>query len=131
MLGGNTNKQHPDETRDCLHKTIQFENQRHVHFLLFHTRVNSMTRKKWTKPPQEAWLKSRRDAFRLAEANDTRKEFFKKTYEEWLQSWPNPKPTAEQIADAKSVQQAENDIYAIQQKVSLGHDFNEWNLTRG
>lgn len=77
-----------------------------------------MTRRKWAKPPQLQWFKERVPAFRIAEAQNNRKVFFKEAYDDWLKNWPNPSPTKVQIAKAGSVQQAERDIYIKKEKVS-------------
>lgn len=77
-----------------------------------------MTRRKWTTPEQEAWFLSHNNEFRVAEANNARKAFYKKNMDEWLERWPNPEPTEQQIKTAKTVEQARKNIFLFQQKVS-------------
>jgi hypothetical protein len=83
-----------------------------------------MPRNKWTSEEQEDWLKDRYDAFRKAEENDTRKSFYKETYSAWLAKWPNPEPSAKQIADATSREGAIKVIHIYQEKVSRFAVFN-------
>lgn len=86
-----------------------------------------MTRKKWTKPPQETYLLEKRPEFQLAEANNTRKEFFEKMYPDWLARWPNREPTQEEIQAATSREQAAKVIYDFQLEVTL-LSFNSDNI---
>lgn len=76
-----------------------------------------MTRKKWTNNNQEIWLKKQSSAFQLAEANNTRKEFFQDTYKAWREQWPNPQPTQADIDKAKSEEMAIKLIYVTQENV--------------
>lgn len=86
-----------------------------------------MTRRKWTTPEQEAWFRNLVNEFRAAEASNTRKAFYQKTLSMWLEKWPNPAPTQEQIAAAKSVELATANIYNFQKKVSLRNiESAEW-----
>lgn len=77
-----------------------------------------MTRRPWTNTPQEAWLRNQLDEFLLAEANDVRKDFYKRMYQDWLKSWPNPEPTADEIVSAGTFEQAESRIYGAKFEVS-------------
>ncbi|KAF8888928.1 hypothetical protein CPB84DRAFT_1628468, partial [Gymnopilus junonius] len=70
-----------------------------------------MTRKEWTTPPQKAWLYSQSEKFQKAEANNTRKEFFKDTYKAWWVQWPNQEPTQAEISKAGSCEKAVKIIY--------------------
>ena len=64
-----------------------------------------MTRRKWTTPDQEEWLKSRLAGFSDAQVNKiTTKEFFPVVFKEWRKSWPTPDPSPEEITDAGSVE---------------------------
>ena len=83
-----------------------------------------MPRHKWTTEEQEDWLKDRCDAFKEAEKNDTRKSFYKETYAAWLFKWPNPEPSAKQIADATSREAVIKKIYVDQEKVSCTPNIN-------
>ncbi|KAM6489977.1 hypothetical protein JOM56_014556 [Amanita muscaria] len=65
-----------------------------------------MTRKKWTTPEQETWLKARCAGFAEAEANDTRKAFFDGVIDAWREAWPLPNITPEEIQDAGGEKQA-------------------------
>jgi hypothetical protein len=65
-----------------------------------------MTRRKWTTAAQEEWLKGRSNEFALAEANNDQKTFFSKVITEWLEIWQYPEPTAEDIANAGSTEEA-------------------------
>jgi hypothetical protein len=78
----------------------------------------AMPRNKWTSEEQEDWLKNRYHAFREAEVNETRKSFYKETYAAWLAKWPNPEPSAKQVADATSHEGATKAIHVYQEKVS-------------
>lgn len=64
-------------------------------------------------------MRARVKDFRLAEATDTRKEFYAKTYSEWLQGWPNPEPTQKEIENAGSIEKAINIIYKRHEKVRV------------
>ncbi|KAM6500769.1 hypothetical protein JOM56_003783, partial [Amanita muscaria] len=58
-----------------------------------------MTRKKWTTPAQEKWLKDRFENFIEADKdNKTRLEFFKEVNWDWCKEWPIPDPQPEDIA---------------------------------
>lgn len=66
-----------------------------------------MTRRKWTSPDQEEWLKSRIAKFTDAQVNKTTtKEFFPEIFKEWREEWPCPGPSPEEIAQAGSVEKA-------------------------
>ena len=65
-----------------------------------------MTRKKWTTPDQENWLRARCEAFAKAEVNNERKAFYKELLKCWLEKWPNPDPSLEQIQEAGGEEQA-------------------------
>jgi len=82
-------------------------------------KVGLMTRKKWTTNDQEAWLKSRSSAFAAAESDNTRKAFFQGILKEWVDAYPNPDPTPEQVQKAGGLEQA------IQKNV---HDLHKVNL---
>jgi len=83
-----------------------------------------MPRHKWTTEEQEDWLKDRCDAFKEAEKNDTRKSFYQETYAAWLFKWPNPEPSAKQIADATTREATIKKIYVDQEKVSCTPNIN-------
>ena len=83
-----------------------------------------MPRHKWTTEEQEDWLKDCCDAFKEAEKNDTRKSFYQETYAAWLFKWPNPEPSAKQIADATTREAAIKKIYVDQKKVSCTPNIN-------
>ena len=66
-----------------------------------------MTRRKWTSDDQEDWLKAQLSSFTEAQAKkSTTSDFFPKALTEWRKAWPVPEPTAEEIAQAKNVQDA-------------------------
>jgi hypothetical protein len=66
-----------------------------------------MTRRKWTTPNQEEWLKSHLPGFLDAHANkSTSKKFFPATFKAWRKSWPTPDPTPEEITQAGNVEKA-------------------------
>jgi hypothetical protein len=78
---------------------------------------NIMTRKKWTNNDQEIWLKKQSNAFQLAEANNTRKDFFQETYKAWREQWPNPEPSQAVIDKVESKEMAIKQIYVAQENV--------------
>jgi len=66
-----------------------------------------MTHRKWTSDDQEEWLKARLSLFTEAQAQKTTtSEFFPKVLTEWRKAWPVPEPTADEIAQAKNVEDA-------------------------
>lgn len=66
-----------------------------------------MTRRKWTSDKQEEWLKSQLPLFTEAQAKKmTTSEFFPKALTEWRTAWPVLEPTADEIAQAKNVEDA-------------------------
>jgi hypothetical protein len=83
-----------------------------------------MSRQKWTSDKQEAWLKKAFEKFELATLNDTRKQFYKKNYSSWLEKFPNPEPTHEQIIAAGSCEKAIKIIYDDKEHVSTSIDTN-------
>ena len=66
-----------------------------------------MTRRKWTTPDQEDFLKSHLAGFGDAQVNKTTsKEFFPVIYKEWRKVWPTPNPTPEEITEAGNIEKA-------------------------
>jgi hypothetical protein len=66
-----------------------------------------MTRRKWTTPDQEGWLKSRLADFSDAQVNKTTtKSFFPAVYKEWRKSWATPDPSPDEITEAGNVEKA-------------------------
>ena len=66
-----------------------------------------MTRRKWTTPPQEIWLKERLSAFTDSQADKTTStHFFPDILKEWRKSWPLQEPTNEEVAAAGSPEEA-------------------------
>ena len=66
-----------------------------------------MTRRKWTTPNQEEWLKSRLARFTDAQVNKTTtKEFFPEILKDWRKAWPCSEPTTEEITQAGSAEKA-------------------------
>jgi hypothetical protein len=66
-----------------------------------------MTRRKWTTPDQEEWLKSRIAGFSDVQVNKTTsKDFFPVVFKEWRKPWPTPDPTPEEITDAGNIEKA-------------------------
>jgi hypothetical protein len=64
-----------------------------------------MTRRKWTTDAQGDWLASHLDAFKEAlSKKTTAKEFFPKIIKSWLEAWPIPEPTPEEVAKAKNLE---------------------------
>ena len=66
-----------------------------------------MTRRKWTSDDQEEWLKAQLPSFTEAQAKKAMmSEFFPKALTEWRKAWPVPEPTADEIAQAKNLEDA-------------------------
>jgi hypothetical protein len=66
-----------------------------------------MTRRKWTTPEQEEWMKSRLAGFCNAQVNKTTsKDFFPIVFKEWRRTWATPDPTPEEISEVGSVKKA-------------------------
>ena len=66
-----------------------------------------MTHRKWTSDDQEEWLKAWLSLFTEAQANKTTtSKFFPQTLTEWRKAWPVPEPTGDEIAQAKTVEEA-------------------------
>jgi len=78
-----------------------------------------MTRKKWTTPEQEDWLKAHCKGFAEAEETNATRTFYQTIVSSWLEKWPNPAPTETEIQEAGELQQATKDIFDCQEKVRL------------
>jgi hypothetical protein len=65
-----------------------------------------MTGRKWTDAAQEAWLKLKFPAFLQADSTSTRKKFFGDVCVEWQKKWPDPEPTASELAGASGNREA-------------------------
>jgi hypothetical protein len=66
-----------------------------------------MTRSTWATEEQDVWLKSRIAAFLDAHQKKTlSKEFFPVVVKEFRDKWPPGEPTAEEVADASSIEEA-------------------------
>ena len=66
-----------------------------------------MTRRKWTTPDQEEWLRSHLAGFSDAQVNKTTsKEFFPLVFKERRKSWPTPDPSLEEITEEGSIEKA-------------------------
>ena len=78
-----------------------------------------MTHRKWTTQPQVEWLKSHCDSFATTEANNTRNEFFQGVIAKWLELWPNPEPSSDDVAQNGGTEQAVHALYNFQVKVDM------------
>lgn len=78
-----------------------------------------MTRRKWTTPNQEEWLKSHLADFSNAQANRTTSEFFAPIFKEWRNAWPTPDPTPDDIRQSGNVEKATHKKRAEEEVVSL------------
>lgn len=59
-----------------------------------------MTKKKWTTDEQEVWLTPHVADFIRAQQHRTTGTFFGPIYKGWLENFPCPEPTSEQIEAA-------------------------------
>ncbi|KAF8883350.1 hypothetical protein CPB84DRAFT_1817077 [Gymnopilus junonius] len=66
-----------------------------------------MGRRKWTTDEQGTWLAGYMDQFiNSQQMKTTAKEFFPKVLKEWHKAWPVSDPTQEELAGAKSPEDA-------------------------
>ncbi|KIJ90502.1 hypothetical protein K443DRAFT_116510 [Laccaria amethystina LaAM-08-1] len=66
-----------------------------------------MGRRRWTTDGQGTWLAGHLDAFIDSQLEKTTvKNFFPKVIKEWREAWPLPDPTQEELAAAKSPEDA-------------------------
>lgn len=66
-----------------------------------------MGRRKWTTDEQGTWLAGYLDQFiDSQQTKTTAKEFFPKVLKEWHKAWPVSNPTQEELAGAKSSEDA-------------------------
>jgi len=66
-----------------------------------------MGRRRWTTDEQGTWLTGHLDAFIESQlAKTTAKDFFPKVIKEWHKAWPLPDPMQEELAAAKSPEDA-------------------------
>jgi len=79
-----------------------------------------MTRHSWASDEQEGWLKSHISAFLEAHQKKTlSKEFFPLIIKEFRDKWPPGEATAEEIANASSIEEANKIKRTNYNKVTL------------
>jgi predicted metal-dependent hydrolase len=79
-----------------------------------------MPRTTWATDEQEEWLKSHKAAFLDAHQKKTlSKEFFPVIVKEFRDKWPPAEPTAEEVADASSFEEANKRKRTKYDKVKL------------
>ena len=65
-----------------------------------------MPKKSWASPEQIQWLNSQLSGFLKAQEERATSAFLATTYTKFHEQWPVASPTAEEIANAKSEEQA-------------------------
>jgi hypothetical protein len=77
-----------------------------------------MTRQKWTTESELAWLKKRIPDFQEAQQTHRTGDFYNKVYDDWVEDFKTPAPTADDITAAGSLEAAERKKRKTIEKVS-------------